>query len=209
VAIVTVSRMFGSGGSEVALRIARALGWELLDNAFIDEVAERLGVPTSEVEKREERVASLAQRLADSLTLANPESFAPAPTTTLPPSEERIVEVTTRIIEEAVARGSAVLVGRGAQAVLASRDDVIHLFCYAPRAALIARVAARMGISEREAERLTDDTNRQREQYVKRHWKRAWRDPSNYHLCLDTEWLGLDGAADIVVRLAREKFRLA
>ena len=133
----------------------------------------------------------------------------PAEVPNLVDGEERIVEVTTRIIEEAVARGSAVLVGRGAQAVLASRDDVIHLFCYAPRAALIARVAARMGISEREAERLTDDTNRQREQYVKRHWKRAWRDPSNYHLCLDTEWLGLDGAADIVVRLAREKFRLA
>ncbi|HJU90514.1 MAG TPA: cytidylate kinase-like family protein [Gemmatimonadaceae bacterium] len=205
-AIITVSRMFGSGGSDVAERIARSLGWELLDNAFVDAVAERLGVPSAEVEKREERVASLAQRLAESLTLGNPETFAPATATTLPPSEDRIVEVTTRIIEEAVARGPAVLVGRGAQAVLASRDDVIHVFCYAPRPALIARVAARMKISAQEAEKLTDDTNRQREQYVKRHWKRAWRDPSNYHLCLDTEFLGVDGAADVVTRLARERF---
>ena len=205
-AIITVSRMFGSGGSDVAERIARSLGWELLDNAFVDAVAERLGVPSAEVEKREERVASLAQRLAESLTLGNPETFAPASTASLPPSEDRIVEVTTRIIEEAVARGPAVLVGRGAQAVLASRDDVIHVFCYAPRPALIARVAQRMNISAQEAEKLTDDTNRQREQYVKRHWKRAWRDPSSYHLCLDTEFLGVDGAAEVVSRLARERF---
>jgi cytidylate kinase len=203
---ITVSRMFGSGGSEVAERIARALGWQLLDNNVVDAVAERHGVPSVEVEKREERVPTLAQRLAESLTLANPEFLSPPVNTALPPSEEQIVEVTTRIIEEVVARGPAVLVGRGAQAVLASRSDVIHVFCYAPRQALVARVAARMRIGEREAERLVDDTNRQREQYVKRHWKRAWRDPANYHLCLDTEWLGLDDAAGIVVRLARERF---
>jgi cytidylate kinase len=198
--------MFGSGGSLVAEQIARALGWELLDNAFVDGVAERLGITSAEVEAREERVPSLAQRLAESLTLAHPEVLAPTPPSALPPSEERIVEVSTRIIEEAVARGPAVLVGRGAQGVLATRTDVIHVFCYAPRQALVARVAERMRIAPRDAERLVEDTNRQREQYVKRHWKRDWRDPANYHLCLNTDWLGLDGAAQIVVRLARERF---
>ncbi len=205
---ITVSRMFGSGGSEVAERIAGALGWELLDNAFIDAVAERLGMSASEVVAREERVPSLAERLAQSLALANPETLTPTSVPALRSTEERMIEVTTRIIEEAVARGPAVLVGRGAQSVLASRTDVIHVFCYAPRPALIARVARRMKISEREAEKLTDDTNRQREQFVKRHWQRDWRDPANYHLCVNTEWLGLDEAAGMVVRLAREHFAL-
>ena len=30
---VTISRLYGSGGSEVAERVARALGWALFDNA--------------------------------------------------------------------------------------------------------------------------------------------------------------------------------
>jgi len=205
-AIVTVSRMFGSGGSEVAERIAHELGWQLLDNAFVDEVAARLGTPPAEVEAREERVPSLAQRLAATLALGAPEILPGPADAELPPSEERLIEVTERIIMEAASRGHSVIVGRGAQSVLASRQDVIHVFCYAPRPALVARAARRLAIAEKEAEKVVDDTNRQREQYVRTYWKRSWRAYENYHLCLNTDWLSVDGAASIVVRLAREKF---
>jgi cytidylate kinase len=205
-AIVTVSRMFGSGGSEVAERIAHELGWQLLDNAFVDEVAARLGTPPAEVEAREERVPSLAQRLAATLALGAPEILPGPADADLPPSEERLIDVTERIIMEAASRGHSVIVGRGAQSVLAARQDVIHVFCYAPRPALVARAARRLAIAEKEAEKVVDDTNRQREQYVRTYWKRSWRAYENYHLCLNTDWLSVDGAASIVVRLAREKF---
>jgi cytidylate kinase len=205
-ALITISRMYGSGGSDVAERVARALGWQLLDNAFVEAVAARLGVSPAEVKAREERVPTLVQRLANTLALASPEILPPATEAPLPPSEERMIEVTARIITEAVATGHAVLVGRGAQAVLATRSDVLHVFCYAPRPALVARAALRLGLPAKEAERVVDDTNRQREQYVKQYWKRSWLAHENYHLCLNTDWLGVDGAADIVVRVARERF---
>src|SRR5688572_21595420 len=124
--IITVSRMYGSGGSDVAEIVARELGWQLLDNEFVDAVAERLGITTAEVEEREERVPSLVQRLADALAVSAPEIAPPTGVAPLPPSEERLVQVTGRIIEEAVARGNSVLVGRGAQSVLAKRSDVLH-----------------------------------------------------------------------------------
>ncbi|HSC31343.1 MAG TPA: cytidylate kinase-like family protein [Gemmatimonadaceae bacterium] len=205
-AIITVSRLYGSGGSEVAERIAHELGWQLLDNAFVDEVAARLGTPPAEVEAREERVPSLAQRLAATLALGAPEILPGPADAALPPSEERLIEVTERIIIEAASRGHSVLVGRGAQSVLAARQDVLHVFCYAPRAALVARAARRLAVSDKDAEKIVDDTNRQRDHYVRTYWKRSWRAHENYHLCLNTDWLGIDGAADIVVRLAREKF---
>ena len=205
-AIITVSRLYGSGGSEVAERIAHELGWQLLDNAFVDEVAARLGTPPAEVEAREERVPSLAQRLAATLALGAPEILPGPADAALPPSEERLIEVTERIIIEAASRGHSVLVGRGAQSVLAARQDVLHVFCYAPRAALVARAARRLAVSDKDAENIVDDTNRQRDHYVRTYWKRSWRAHENYHLCLNTDWLGIDGAADIVVRLAREKF---
>lgn len=205
-AIITVSRMYGSGGSEVAERIAHELAWQLLDNAFVEEVASRLGTGAAEVEAREERVPSLAQRLAATLALGAPEILPGPAAADLPPSEERLIEVTERIIIEAASRGHSVIVGRGAQSVLAEREDVLHVFCYAPRPALVARAVRRLAISEKEAEKMVDDTNRQREQYVRTYWKRSWLAHENYHLCLNTDWLGLDGAADIVVRLARQKF---
>jgi hypothetical protein len=173
---------------------------------FVDEVAVRLGAPVAEVEAREERVPSLAQRLAATLALGAPDILPGPPDDALPPSEERLIEVTQRIIVEAASRGHCVLVGRGAQSVLAARDDALHIFCYAPRPALVARAAKRLGLSEKEAERRVDDTNRQREHYVRKYWKRSWLAHENYHLCLNTDWLGVAGAADTAVRLAREKF---
>jgi cytidylate kinase len=204
--IITVSRMYGSGGSDVAALVASTLGWQLLDNALVDAVAERLGVPVAEVEEREERVATLVERLAASLALSAPEILPGPATATLPPSEERLIGVTERIITEACARGNVVLVGRGAQSMLAARSDVIHAYCYAPPAALASRTAQRYGISSKDAARRVEEHNRQREQYVRKHWKRSWSAFENYHLCLNTDWLGIDGAADIIVRLARERF---
>jgi CMP/dCMP kinase len=200
-AIITISRMYGSGGSDVAARVAQRLGWSLLDNAFVDAVAERLGVSASEIQAREERTPSLVERLASALAVASPE-ILPPPTEQLPPSEERLADVTRRIIEEAVARGNAVLVGRGAQSVLARRAGVLHVFCYAPRDALVRRVAARRGVPIAEAEKSVDEINKQRDQYVRSTFKRSWKAPENYHLCVNTEWLGVEGAADLIVDAA-------
>lgn len=204
--IITISRLYGSGGSAVAAKVAGWMGWTLLDNEVVDAVAERLGMSRAEVTAREERVPSLVERLADAMALGTPEMMPAVTDTPLPPSEERLVEVTRRVVEEAVAHGPVVVVGRGAQSMLAARMDAIHIFCYAPRPALVARAASRLGVDKREAERVVDDTNRQREQYVKKHWNRSWRAQENYHLCVNTDWLGIDQAAQMIVRLAREAF---
>ena len=207
-AIVTVSRQYGSGGSEVAARIAAALGWRLLDNALIDGVAERLGTTVEEVEAREERVPTLVQRLADAMALGSPEMLAPIADASLPPSDERLLEVTRRVIAESIAAGPVVLVGRGAQSMLAERADTLHVYCYAPKAALVARAMRRLGIDAAAAQKAVEETNKQREQYVRKYWNRSWAAHENYHLCVNTEWLGIEGAADLVVDVARKQFSL-
>jgi cytidylate kinase len=203
--VITISRMFGSGGSEVAARVADGLGWTLLDNALVERVAARLGRTPVEVQAIEERVPSLAERLADALALGSPEIVSPALSAPLPPTEERLLEVTERVIDDAIARGPVVLVGRGAQAYLAQRADALHVFCYAPRPSLIARVVEREQVSAEEAARQVDETNKRREQYVRRYWHRSWLSPENYHLCVNTDWLGVDGAADLIIQVARER----
>jgi len=207
VAIVTISRMFGSGGSEIAERVAMALGWELLDNAVVDAVAQRLGADRAEVAAREERVPSLVERLARAMALSSQDWLAPVSDAPMPPSEDRLVEMTRRVVEEAIARGPAVVVGRGAQSMLAAREDALHVFCYAPRIALVRRTMEREDIAEPQAAKLVEESNRQREEWVRKHWARAWRAHENYHLSLDTSWFGVDGAAELIVKLARERFR--
>lgn len=207
--IITISRMFGSGGSDVAARVARQLGWSLLDNAVVDEVAERLGMSRSEVQSLEERVPSLAERIASSLALSAPELAVPVDDAPMmQTAETRIVGVTQRVMEEAVQGGSAVLVGRGAQVLLAERKDALHVFCYASKRFLVENAIANRGIDPSTADQEVDKRNKQREQYVRRHFNRDWRSFDNYHLCVNTGRLGIETAADVVVYAARERFNL-
>ena len=205
-AIITISRLYGSGGSEVARLVAEDLGWALLDNAVVDAVAERIGVTPAEVASREERLPSMVERLASAMALSSQEWISPMTDAKLPHSDERLVEVTTRVVEEAVARGPLVVVGRGAQAMLAARSDALHVFCYAPHRALIARAVAREKVTPEEAAKLVDGTNKHREEWVRKHWSRSWRAHENYHMSLDTEWFGIRQAADLVVQVARRRF---
>ena len=208
--IITVSRMFGSGGSDVAARVAKELGWTLLDNAVVDQVAQRLGVSAAEISSLEERVPSLVERVAAALTMSAPEISPTVDESTLMvTAETRIVDVTRRVMEEAVAEGNAVLVGRGAQALLADRPDALHVFCYARKAFLVEYAIKHRGIAPATAEHDVEQRNKQREQYVKRHWGRDWRAFDNYHLCLDTGRIGIPGAADLVVAAARKRFSLS
>ena len=207
--VITISRMYGSGGSEVAQRVAAALGWSLLDNDIVDAIAERSGLTRAEVSAQDERVPSLVERLASALSLSSPEMLPPVPTGPVETTEERIIAVTQRVIEEAVQAGPSVFVGRGAQALLAEREDALHVFCYAPRAALRKYAMDTFRVSQEEADKMVADQNKQREQYVRRHWNRNWLAHENYHLCVNTAWLGLDGAAALVVDAARKQFGAA
>ena len=204
--IVTVSRQYGSGGSEVAERVANALGWKLYDNAVVEAVAARLRLTPAEGSAREERGTALVRRMASAMALGVPEVMPVVGDMAAVPSEERMVMVTRRVIEEAVEAGPAVLVGRGAQCMLARRSDALHVYCYAPEEDLIRYVIENLDIPPAEAPKKVADMNHQREAYVRLHWKRNWRDVANYDLCVNTASLGVDGAARLVTEVARERF---
>lgn len=206
--IITVSRLFGSGGSEVAALAAKELGWSLLDNAVVDQVAARLGITPAQVAAREERVPSLVERISDALTLGSQEWITPMTAARRAPSDEQLIEVTRHVLDEAILAGPLVIVGRGAQAILAERSDAIHVFCYAPRAALISRIMERERVGGDEAARLVDEVNAHREAWVRRHFDRAWNGHENYSLSLNTARLGIPGSSDLIVFAARARFGL-
>jgi CMP/dCMP kinase len=205
VAILTVSRLYGSGGSEVAALTAKSLGWSLLDNAVVDAVAARMGLSVAEVRDREERVPSLVERLTSAMAMGSQEWAAPIAAAKRP-TDEQLIEVTRHVIEEAIATGPVVVVGRGAQAMLAERQDALHVFCYAPRKALIARTMRREGVGVEEATRLVDSTNKERDQWVWLHWERDRSAHENYDLSVNTDRLGIEDSAQLIVSAAKMRF---
>jgi len=90
-AIITISRLYGSGGSEVAAIVSRELNWTLLDNSFVDQVASRLGITPAQVAAREERVPSLVERITDALALGSQEWITPMTASRRGPTDEQLV----------------------------------------------------------------------------------------------------------------------
>jgi len=207
-AVITITRQYGAGGSLVARHVAEALGWTVIDNEFVGEVAKRAGLPAEEVAAREERAPSLLERLSRTLAASAPEMFVPVATATAEPDEEALLRVTERVIAEAAAHGRVVLVGRGATAFLATAPDqaqALHVYVVAPREARVATVMARFGLAEADAVKTVHDTDAARERYLERFYARRRDDASNYHLVVNTSWLGYEGAAEVVANLARRR----
>ena len=48
-AVVTISRLLGSEGDVIALKVAQCLGYEFVDNALIVEISERAGVSVDDI----------------------------------------------------------------------------------------------------------------------------------------------------------------
>jgi cytidylate kinase len=204
--VITITRQYASGGSDVARLVAGDLEWDVIDNEFVDEVARRAGLPPDAVAQRDERAPGLLERLARTLAAGSPELFiATASVPRAEPDEAALVRLTERVIAEAAAHGRIVLVGRGAQAVLAQRPDALHAYVVAGKAWRMQLAVERLGANPAEVERVVDETDRRRDQYVRTYYGRHRQDVANYDLVVNTEKLGIEGAAALVVAEARRR----
>ena len=207
-AVITITRQYGAGGSLVAQRVAAGLGWTVIDNEFVGEVARRAGLPAETVAAREERTPSLLERLSRTLAASAPEMFIPAASAAGEPDEGALLRITELVIAEAAAHGRVVLVGRGATGYLATAGDAaqaLHAYVVAPRDVRIRTIMARQDVDAEQAARTVHDIDAARERYLEQYYGRRRDDATNYHLVVNTAWLGYDGAADMIAELARKR----
>ena len=203
---ITISREYGSGGGEIAARLARRLGWQLIDHEVVVRVAEKLHVSEEEAEEHDERVEGLASRIFKSLRLMHPTMPV---TVDIPPSMDSraFYEARCQIIEGAVASGQVVIVGRGAQAHLAERRDVLHVRIVAPFALRLAYVMSREGLDREAAQARILRKDQERTRYLETFYHRHPGDPHLYDLVLNTGILDLESAAEVIAIVLERKAR--
>ena len=201
--LITISRQFAAGGSQVAKRVAESLGWRLIDDELVDRVAERAGVSREEVAALEERAPTFIERLARLTALELPELFLPTAEAVEEFGEGHIVKITRALVEEIAAEGRCVVVGRASAAVLARSADTLHVRLVAPREQRIRVATERLGLDPAEAPRIVDERDANRARYHREYYDRDWNDPVHYDMVLNAGRLGFDGAADVIVARAR------
>lgn len=201
--IITLSRMHLAGADKVAERIAAELGWTVVDDAFIETLAERSGFDREDVKSLEERVPTFMERFAQSSALSTPELLASAPDAIEEPEAIKLAHLTRDLVEELGRQSRVVLVGRAAAAVLARERDAIHVWLVASVEYRTREAMRRFGMSESEARAAITERDTSRARYHRELYHRVWADPVNYHFVLNTEVLGVVGAADMIVARAR------
>jgi len=201
---ITLSRQYAAGGSEVAARVADALGWTVVDDAFVDRLSERSGLTPADVASLEERVPTFLERLAQSSALSFPEYLSATPEVLEEPGELKLAKLSRELVAELGRRDRMVFVGRACAAVLGRETDALHVRLVASQAHRARYAVESLGVAEGEVEALLETTDRNRERYHREFYQRDWSDPVLYHMILNTEWLGLEGAAQVIVARARE-----
>jgi cytidylate kinase len=182
--VITVAREYGSGGAAIATRLAGLLGFRLLDRTLLDQVGVAARCDASVAERLDERVDPWLRRLVRSWSHGAFEGVASVSDAEMLDADQ-VASLTRSVVEEAAGIGSCVIVGRGAQCILAGRGDVLHVFVYAPRPERARRLRDRLGPSA-DVEAAIDATDRERSAYLRRHFGRDWIDRELYHLMVNS-----------------------
>ncbi|MBK5187836.1 MAG: cytidylate kinase-like family protein [Gemmatimonadaceae bacterium] len=199
--IITVSREFGAGGSELARRLGERLGWPVLDDEVACRCAQRLHIETSAVERLREHSPTLLARLSSALLVAPPE--APGIDTTHLLRIDAIAEAAFESITEAARTLPLIVVGFGTQCIFAERPDALHVRLFAPMETRVERLRARYGwdatMAAMRARRMDEDRRR----YVQRYFHRDVLDPLLYDVQINTGRTTIEEAVNLIEQLVR------
>jgi len=202
--LITVSREFGAGGSDLAQELGARLKWPVLDHDIVHRVAERLRLNDGTVEPFDEHPPSLLARIATVLIVPLPGMYS-YPTATEVPTHDAIADATRRVIEDAAKSLPLIVVGHGAQCVFEDRTDMLSVRLVAPLQVRLSRIAARQKISRPAAAELVRRADEDRQAYIQRYFHRDWRSELLYDLQINTGTIGISEAATMVTRLVERR----
>jgi cytidylate kinase len=189
---VCISRQFGSGGGEIARRLAARLNYRLFDQELMDAIASEFDHRRASLELLDEKVQSSISLYIDGLLHGE----------TMNKSEylRHLMEVVLAIGHH----GAAVILGRGANFILDPQDGV-SVRIVAPFEHRIQAVAARFSLAETEAAERIEEVDRDRNGYVKTYFKREADDPTGYDLVINAAQITVETALRLIEHALREK----
>jgi cytidylate kinase len=203
--LITISRERGSGGRSVGDRLAQDLGMECFGKEIVYDIAQSAGVAKESVEKYDQEHYNKWNLIVDSLrisshfspdygfnfSLANiePEIFF---------TEDKYLKATQEILTKLGGRPGVILLGRGSQMIFKDRKDALHIRLVAPLPVRIARVAAMLNVSEKEAAKNVAELDRSRAGYLRNFYGTDVNDTQFYHLTINTGQFDYDQTCDVI-----------
>lgn len=192
--IVSISREFGSGGHEIAEKLAKKFGFSLYDRSILDEIAEAKNIQIEYLEKYDEKPRKLfGSRRVGAYTNS---------------MEEIIAEMQFEYLKEKADSGeSFVIVGRCSETVLQGREGLISIFILGDEEVKIDRIMKKYNLSRQDAIAKIKRHDRHRKQYHNRHSANKWGDSRAYDLCVNDSRLGIEKTTELLSFFIEERIK--
>ncbi len=192
---ITLSRQSGAGGFVVGQRLAERLNrlkkpgepeWTLFDKNLVQQIITDHHLPKSLAGFYSEGVKSRLEEIIEEILALHPET-------------EQMIEQTSRTILRLLRKGHVIIIGRGGNVIGGHFDTVTHVRLVASPEFRLRHTVSNCGLSPREAVEFIRRADMARAKYLKRYFNRDISDPLLYHLTLNTDWLGFEEAARLIV----------
>ena len=187
--IITISREFGSGGRFIGEEVAKQLGIKYYDKDIIAQIAEQSGFSAEYIEKKAElspKKGLLAYAFAGRDITGKS-------------VEDMVYEAQRKVILEIAEKESCVIIGRNADFILKSRDDVLNVFIHGNMPEKVQRICKLYNVNESDAVKMINDTDKRRRTNYNFYTDQKWGKASNYTLCLNSSKLGYDRCEKIIM----------
>jgi cytidylate kinase len=195
--ILTISHQYGSGGSRISRDLGQRLQWKVWEKEIVRQIATQYKVSEEYIEAKDERVDSFIERMVGLFGMGGFESAYEVP----PPlwlTDAQLVRMTRGIIEDVAKEGKAIVVARGGNFILTNYPQALHVFIFAPLEVRITRVMETEKLTHAAAEQRIAGMDKIRADYVRTFYHTDWRDPSHYHLAIDSGVWGENGTTDLI-----------
>ena len=208
-AVITISREYGSEGDEIAARICELLGYRYFDKTLMARVASEVGLSETEIvdfSEEQHKVRGFLDRLLgerrEIVSQARVWQEDTRGVRSLQVAELDPVQSITLVqgtIRAAYKQGDVVIVGRGGQAILKDMPGVLHVRVVAPQEARVRRIQEREGLGLEVAQEIAAKRDKASADYLKRFYGVDWSDSLLYHLILNTGRWGIESASRLIV----------
>ena len=196
--IITISRMFGTGGHEIGAELARRLGVKLIDKQVLNEVAKRMNV----VEEAMEKIEARNPLWRDDFTSFYRTYMSKAEYNGLEHdrTSHELFEAQAEAIRSIAAEESCVLIGRCGFHIFAEHPNALKIFIHSSEDCRKKRIAEKYDLSLSDAAAMVVDNDYSRELYTKTFTGKDWTDARNYDISIDVRKFGVNGAVDFIMK---------
>ena len=194
--IISIGRQLGSGGREIAKKLAERLNIPVYDKKLLEVAAKETGLDAAVFENADEQEANPIMRgfLALQGVMG---AYSTGVGSCM--DDDRLFELQSEVMRRLVERESCIIIGRCAEYVLRDHSRLHSFFITADMPDRVARIMKHDGVAESKAKDIAEKGDKKRRAYHDYYANSGWGVAESYDLCLNSSRLGVDGCVEVIL----------